>query len=191
MGAHAHASCNRRTGRYVQATAPPLAPLPRLLDCGTSTATRGNHAYDPAGPARRDGQYGQKWADSNGSGRREQRSRRQPSLRPILGQSESPLSRREDGAPVFRSSNGSRTRNGRLANHSPRRINSAAGGASGRGSERRFAFAIMTASKKVLSAFRDRGVARPTSECRRVPQPRWVEREAEREGGKRGGRRPA
>jgi hypothetical protein len=24
----------------------------------------------------------------------------------------------------------------------------------------------------------------PTSECRRVPQPRWVEREGEREGGK-------
>jgi hypothetical protein len=32
-----------------------------------------------------------------------------------------------------------------------------------------------------LSAFRDRGVPRPTSECRRMPQPRWVEREAERE----------
>jgi hypothetical protein len=32
----------------------------------------------------------------------------------------------------------------------------------------------------------------PTSECRHVPQPRWVEREGEREGGeKRGGRRPA
>jgi hypothetical protein len=70
MGAHAHASCNRRAGRYVQATAPPLAPLPRLLDCGTSTATRGNPAYDPAVPARRDGQYSQKWADSNGGGRR-------------------------------------------------------------------------------------------------------------------------
>jgi hypothetical protein len=26
----------------------------------------------------------------------------------------------------------------------------------------------------VLSAFRDRGVPGPTSECRRVPQPRWV-----------------
>jgi hypothetical protein len=35
-----------------------------------------------------------------------------------------------------------------------------------------------------LSAFRDRGVPEPTSECRRVPQPRWVEREGEREGGK-------
>jgi hypothetical protein len=70
MEAQAHASCNRRTGYYVRATAPPLAPLPRLLDCGTSTATRGNPAYDPAVPARRDGQYGQKWADSNGGGRR-------------------------------------------------------------------------------------------------------------------------
>jgi hypothetical protein len=61
------------------------------------------------------------------AGGQEQRSRRQPSLRPIQGQRENPLSRREDDAPVFRSSNGSRTRNGRLANHSPRRINSAVG----------------------------------------------------------------
>jgi hypothetical protein len=67
---HAHASCNRRAGRYVQATAPPLAPLPRLLDCGTSTATRGDPAHDPAAPAWRDDQYGQKWATSNGGGRR-------------------------------------------------------------------------------------------------------------------------
>jgi hypothetical protein len=41
----------------------------------------------------------------------EQRSRRQPGLRPIRGQRENPLSRREDNALVFRSSNGSRTRN--------------------------------------------------------------------------------
>jgi hypothetical protein len=68
-GAHAHASCNRRASRYVQATAPPLAPLPCLHKCGTSTATRGNPAYDPTVPARRDGQYGQKWAGSNGGGR--------------------------------------------------------------------------------------------------------------------------
>jgi hypothetical protein len=61
------------------------------------------------------------------AGRREQRSRHQPSSRPIQGQQESLLSRREDDAPVIRSSNGSRTRNGRPANHSPRRINSAAG----------------------------------------------------------------
>jgi hypothetical protein len=61
------------------------------------------------------------------AGGQEQRSRRQPSSRHLVGQRENPLSRREDGAPVFRSSNGSRTRNGRLASHSPRRINSAAG----------------------------------------------------------------
>jgi hypothetical protein len=61
------------------------------------------------------------------AGGQEQRSHRQPSLRPIQGQRENPLSRREDGAPVIRSSNGPRTRNSRLANHSPRRINFAAG----------------------------------------------------------------
>jgi hypothetical protein len=61
------------------------------------------------------------------AGGQEQRSRHQASSRPIRGQRENPLSRREDNAPVFRSSNGSRTRNGRLANHSPCRINSAAG----------------------------------------------------------------
>jgi hypothetical protein len=82
MGARAHTSCNRRAGCYVQDTAPPLAPLPRLLDCGTSTATRGNPAHDPTVPPRhighepvsrgrrRDGRYGQKWADINGGGRR-------------------------------------------------------------------------------------------------------------------------
>ena len=82
MEAQAHTSCNRRAGCYVRATAPPLAPLPRLLDCGTSTATRGNPVYDPTVPARhidhgsvsrgrrRDGRYGQKWAGSNGGGRR-------------------------------------------------------------------------------------------------------------------------
>jgi hypothetical protein len=60
------------------------------------------------------------------AGGQEQRSRRQPSLRPIRGQQENPLSRREDSAPVFRSSNGSRTRNGHLANRPLCRINSAA-----------------------------------------------------------------
>jgi hypothetical protein len=61
------------------------------------------------------------------AGGREQRSRRRPGSRPIRGQQENPLSRREDRAPVICSSNGSRTRNGRPASHSPRRINSAAG----------------------------------------------------------------
>jgi hypothetical protein len=61
------------------------------------------------------------------AGGQEQRPRRQPSSCPVRGKRENPLSRREDNAPVFCSSNGSRTRNGRLANHSPRHINSAAG----------------------------------------------------------------
>ena len=51
LEAQAHASCNRRAGCFMQATAPPLAPPPRLLDCGTNTATRGDPAHDPAAPA--------------------------------------------------------------------------------------------------------------------------------------------
>jgi hypothetical protein len=61
------------------------------------------------------------------TGGQKQRSRRQPSSRPIQEQRGSPLPRREDGAPVIRSSNGLRTRNGRPANRSLRRINSVAG----------------------------------------------------------------
>jgi hypothetical protein len=82
MEAQAHTSCNRRASCYARATAPPLTPLPRLLDCGTSTATLGNPAYDPTVPARRighgtvsrgrrrDGRCGQKQAGSNDGGRR-------------------------------------------------------------------------------------------------------------------------
>jgi hypothetical protein len=70
MEVQAHASCNRRTGCYVRATAPPLAPLPRFLYCGADTATRGNPTCDLAVPARRDGQCGHKWAGRNGGGRR-------------------------------------------------------------------------------------------------------------------------
>jgi hypothetical protein len=47
MDPQAHTSCNRRAGYYVQETAPPLAPMPRLLDCGTSAATRGTPAHGP------------------------------------------------------------------------------------------------------------------------------------------------
>jgi hypothetical protein len=61
------------------------------------------------------------------AGRRKQRSSRRPSSCPLLGQRENPLPRREDDVPVFRSSNGSRTRNGCPTNHSSRRINSTAG----------------------------------------------------------------
>jgi hypothetical protein len=66
LEAQAHASGNRRAECFVHTTAPPLAPPPRLLDCGTNTATRG----DPAAPAWRGGQCGQKWAGSNDGGRR-------------------------------------------------------------------------------------------------------------------------
>jgi hypothetical protein len=48
-----------------------------------------------------------------------------------------------------------------------------------------FAFYFQRNHRLFLSAFRDRGVPKPTSECRCVPQPRWVERVGEREGGKR------
>jgi hypothetical protein len=47
VAAQAHASCNERAGYYVQETAPPLAPMSRLLDCGTSAATRGNPTHGP------------------------------------------------------------------------------------------------------------------------------------------------
>jgi hypothetical protein len=80
--AQAHTSCNQRAGYYVQETAPPLAPVPRPLDCGTGAATQGDPVHDPTVPTehighgsvscgrRRDGRYGQKWAGSNGGGRR-------------------------------------------------------------------------------------------------------------------------
>jgi hypothetical protein len=140
MEARAHTSCNRRAGFYVRETAPPLAPVLRLLDCGTGAATRGDPAHGPTVPnahighgsvsrgRRRDGRYGQKWAGSNGGGRRAEAAvKSSASSRLLLGQRESPLPRREDDMPVFRSSNGSRTHNGCPANHSSRRINSAAG----------------------------------------------------------------
>jgi hypothetical protein len=140
MEAQAHTSCNQRAGYYVQETAPPLVPVPRLLDCGTSATTRGNPAHGPAVPTRhaghgsvsrgrrRDGRYGQKWAASNGEGRRAEAAvKSSAGSRPLLEQRENPLSRREDDVPVFRSSNGSCTHNGYPANHSSHRINSAAG----------------------------------------------------------------
>jgi hypothetical protein len=138
MEAQAHTSCNRRAGYYVQKTAPPLTPMPRLLDCGTSAATRGNLAHGPTVPTehighrlvshrrRRDGRYGQKWTGSNGGGRRAEAAvKSSAGSRPLLEEQGSPLPRCEDDAPVFRPSNGSR--NGCPANHSSHRINFAAG----------------------------------------------------------------
>jgi hypothetical protein len=51
METQAHTSCNRRAGYYVRETAPLLAPIPRLLDCGTSAVTRGNPTRGPTVPA--------------------------------------------------------------------------------------------------------------------------------------------
>jgi hypothetical protein len=140
MEAQAHTSCNRHAGYYVRETAPPLAPVPSLLDCGTSAATRGDPAHDPTVPTehighgsvgrgrKRDGRYGQKWADSNGGGRRAEAAvKSSASSCPLMGQQENPLPRREDDTPVFHSSNGSHTHNDRPTNHSSHRINSAAG----------------------------------------------------------------
>jgi hypothetical protein len=140
MESQAHTSYIRCTGYYMRETALPLAPVPRLLDCGTGAATRGNPAHGPTVPTehighgsvsrgrRRDGRYGQKWTDSNGGGRRAEAAvKSSAGSRPLLGQRENPLPRHEDDAPVFRSSNGSRTHNGCPAKHSSRRINSATG----------------------------------------------------------------
>jgi hypothetical protein len=138
MVAQAHTSCNRHADYCVRKTAPPLTPMLRLLDCGTGVAIRGNPAHGPTVPAehvghgsvshgrRRDGRYGQKWANSNGGSRRAEAAvKSSADSRPLLEQQESPLPRREDDAPVLCSSNGSR--NGCPANHSSHRINSAAG----------------------------------------------------------------
>jgi hypothetical protein len=138
MEAQAHTSCNRHAGYYVQKTAPPLTPMLRLLGCGTGAATRGNPAHGPTVPAehvghgsvsrgrRRDGRYGQKWADSNGGRRRaEAVVKSSAGSRPLLEQQESPLPRCEDETPVPR--NDSRMLNGCPANHPSHRINFAAG----------------------------------------------------------------
>jgi hypothetical protein len=50
MEAQAHTSCNRRAGYCVQETAPPLTPMPRLLDCGTGAVTQGSPTRDPTMP---------------------------------------------------------------------------------------------------------------------------------------------
>jgi hypothetical protein len=117
-----------------------MQPACRLLRARNCTATRATTAPPRLWSQYRDSRQPcsasqARWSNAvkNGpavmavTGGQEQRSRRRPSLRPIQGQRGCPLPRREDGAPVIRSSNGSHTRNDRLANRSPRRINSAAG----------------------------------------------------------------
>jgi hypothetical protein len=131
------------TGATVTAckeTAPLLVPMPRLLDCGTSAATRGSPARDPTVPIecndhgsvsrgeRRDGRYYQRRTDSNCSSRWAEAAVKSPTgSHPLLRRQGSPLPRSKDDAPVFRSLNGSRTRNRRPTNRPSRRINSLAG----------------------------------------------------------------
>jgi hypothetical protein len=122
MEAQAHTSCNQCAGYYVRETAPPFAPIPRLLDCGASAATRGNPALGPTVPTehishgsvsrgrRHDGLYGQNWAGSNGGSRRAGAAvKSSAGSLPLLEQQGSPLPRREHDAPVFGPSNDSRT----------------------------------------------------------------------------------
>jgi hypothetical protein len=56
-----------------------------------------------------------------------------------------------------------------------------------RGTSARLDRQVFAAGKKIkrnnLSVFRDRGVPKPTSECRRVPQPRWVDARPSAKGG--------
>jgi hypothetical protein len=116
----ARMSCNRHAGYDVQETTPPRAPMPRLLGCRASIATRGGPARDPTVTIegnshgivsrgdRHDGWHDQKWTGSNCSGRRAEAAVKSPAgSRPLLKRRESPLPRREDDSPVSRSSNGS------------------------------------------------------------------------------------
>jgi hypothetical protein len=48
-------SCNQHAGYDVQEATPPLTPMLRLLDCGTSTVTRGTPTHDPTVPIQGDG----------------------------------------------------------------------------------------------------------------------------------------
>jgi hypothetical protein len=108
------------TATTCEEIAPPPAPMPHLLDCGIGAATRGSPARDPTVPIkgdghgsvsrgdRHDGWHGQKWTGSNCSGRRAEAAIKSPAgSRPLLKRQVSPLPRREDDAPVSRSSNGS------------------------------------------------------------------------------------
>jgi hypothetical protein len=120
--------------------APPLAPMPRLLDCRTSAVTRGSPVRDPTVPIecndhgsvsrgdRHDGRYGQKWTGSNCSSIRAEAAVQSPTgSHPLLKRQGSPLPRSKDDTPMLRSSNGSRTHNRRPANRPSHRINSLAG----------------------------------------------------------------
>jgi hypothetical protein len=107
MDAQAHTSCEQlhRHSRHYRASST-AEPVPRLeatlrmtQQCQPGASVTGQSAA---------GEGATVDTAKNGpavmavAGGRKQRSRRQPSLRPIQGQQGNPLSRREDGAPVFR-----------------------------------------------------------------------------------------
>jgi hypothetical protein len=77
-----------KSGRGVPLTKQekPRTARPTELRDSYASATRGNPAYDPAVPARRDGRYGQKWAGSDDGGRRAGAAvTSSPKLTPHLG----------------------------------------------------------------------------------------------------------
>jgi hypothetical protein len=140
MEARAHMSCNRRTGYYVQRNrTATCANAASSRDYRTSAKTRGSPAHDPTVPIkcdghgsvsrrdRRDSWYDHRQAGSNYSNRRAEAAVQSPTgSHPLLKRQGSPLPQRND-APVFRSSNDSRTRNRCPANRLSRRINSLVG----------------------------------------------------------------
>jgi hypothetical protein len=95
------------------------------------------------------------------AGAREQRTRRQPSSRPIRGQQENPLSRpirgqQENARGPFLERHAHAQRQPRQLLTPSHQLRGWTGGASGRSSGRRFAFAETTAPKKVRRVVRFR-----------------------------------
>jgi hypothetical protein len=93
-------------------TAPPLAPMPCLLDCRTSAATQGIPTRDPtvliecndhrsvSHEDRRDDRYGQKRTSSNCSNRRAEAAVQSPTgSHPLLKRQRSPLPRHKTMHP--------------------------------------------------------------------------------------------
>jgi hypothetical protein len=133
-------------------TAPPPAPMLRLLDCRTSAATQDSPARDPTAPIkcgdhgslsrgdRHDGRYDQRRAGSNCSNRRAEAAVQSPiGSHPLPKRQGSPLpqhKRRSTCVPFLE----------RLAHA---QLPGRASDTSGRRSGRHFTSVMMTASKKV------------------------------------------
>jgi hypothetical protein len=94
MEAQAHTSCNRRAGYYVRETAPPLALVPRLLDCGTGAATRGDPAHDPTVPTKHIGH-----GSAAGEGATVDTAKNGPAVMAVAGGRKQQSSRQQAHAP--------------------------------------------------------------------------------------------